>query len=95
MCTYTCAVAPYTLHTTGEQRVTVYRFRDPVGGPRTVPLPETMSDSAIVAELKTGQANTFFFIQNGYLFLRDPKYAPGSEVYRVGDSLRYTVIKSD
>ena len=78
----------------GVQSVIMYRFRDPLGGPRSVPVYSQVFDSAFVAELKTGQNNTFFFVQNGELFLRDPKYAPGSEVYRVGDSLRYKVVRS-
>ena len=71
----------------------VYRFRDPVHGPRKIPAPHPgMLDPSVMAPVMPGQ-ETHFVVQNGDLLLKDPHYAPGCELYRVGRHFRYEVIQ--
>lgn len=78
---------------TGPCSVRVYRFRDPVHGPRKIPAPHPgMLDPSVMAPVMPGH-ETHFVVQNGDLLLKDPHYAPGCELYRVGRHFRYEVIQ--
>ena len=77
----------------GPCSVRVYRFRDPVHGPRKIPAPHPgMLDPAVMAPVMPGQ-ETHFVVQNDDLLLKDPHYAPGCELYRIGRHFRYEVIQ--
>lgn len=88
-----CHCARVALCLKGPCSVKVYRFRDPVHGPRKIPDPHPgMLDPALMALVLPGE-ETHFAVQNGDLLLKDPHYAPGCELYRIGRHFRYEVVQ--